>query len=110
MPGGYRIKRRLVHVGVVWWRGVGRACPAAPDRIWRRWAHQTTPMWTTISHDPYVLGYMYVYVCNKPHQPRPKRAIQPAAFNGPQPRRAELAPARQKQPAVIYSVAFLARD
>ena len=88
MPGGYRIKRRLVHVGVVWWRGVGRACHAAPERIWRRGAHQTTLMWTIISHDTYVLVYVCVYVCNTPHQPRPKRAIPPAAFNGPQPRHA----------------------
>ena len=66
MPGGYRIKRRLVHVGVVWWRGVGRACHAAPERIWRRGAHQTTLMWTIISHDTYVLVYVCVYVCNEP--------------------------------------------
>jgi hypothetical protein len=62
-------------------------------------------MWTTISHDPYVLGYMYVYVCKKPHQPRPKRAIQPAAFNGPQPRHAGLNwPPRVKNSPRLYVV------
>jgi hypothetical protein len=95
-------------VEVVWWRGVGRACPAAPDRIWRRWAHQTTPTWTIISQDLYVLGYMCVYVCNKPHQPRPKRAIQPAAFNGPQPSRARsTGPQRVKNTICLYIVMHL---
>ena len=62
-----------------------------------------------MSHDSYVLEYMYVYVCNKPHQPRPKRAIQPAAFNGPQPRQTDRAPTRQKHTTLIYSFTFIVR-
>ena len=47
----------------------------------------------------------YVYVCKKPHQPRPKRAIQPAAFNGPQPRHAGLNwPPRVKNSPRLYVV------
>jgi hypothetical protein len=64
-------------VGVVWRRGVGRASPAAPDTLWRRWGHQTTPMWNTISHDTYVLVYVCVYVCNKPPQPNAFKPFLP---------------------------------